>query len=482
MNQPKTSHWASLAAALGAAPAENLTDEPSSKTPVSEEKQEFVEPVVENQPIAAATQDADLSEPVAEDAPVTEEPAAEEAVAPPPTKRHWAGLAQSLGLPVERLFGKMEPAAAPPAPKPPAPKPPAPVAKQPEPVVKPPLPASSVIEKVMQEKPQPSHAESTARTIFDERNDSPDTEKRAASLFIQIDSPSKKQSEPTSDAPRNLLPGDEIFFDTGDYDLIDDMQDEPVATNYDRDDHEDDDDAPREVVSRQRSPRAERAPKVERSPERSAERASENSSDDDSEDSSEEATDESGAPRPRRRRRRRGRRRDPRTETTSAEEGADEDASTEATEVSAELEPTAKKSADSEEDSTESGGAPRRRRRRRRSRKADEGDTRKTPEVAAKRERVLTDVDFPEDDEDDDDDHTDASLDDVYDDADDDEDDEDQDLRRHRNIPSWLDAVTSIVELNIERHKTAPQHADRRSGGGGGGRRRRGGGRRPAAN
>ncbi|EAQ77913.1 hypothetical protein [Blastopirellula marina] len=458
MNQPKKSHWASLAAALGAAPAENLNDEPSSETPEVEELQDHVEPAAEKQESCEAPEIVETPEPVAEIASPVEEPAieaeapeetaeAEEPVAiAPPTKRHWAGLAQSLGLPVERLFGKAAPVETPAPAKPSTPKPPAakPVAKKPE-------PKPSVVEKELTEKAVPSRAESTARTMFEERPDSPETEKRAASLFIQIDSTTKKSSESNSDAPRNLLPGDEIFFDTGEYDLIDDMKDEPDTSNYDRDDHEDDnDDAPREVVARKRAPKEEAAS--------------------DDETGTEEATDESGSPRPRRRRRRRGRRRDSRSETTTAEEGAEEETSTESTEVAAELEPTAKKSSDSDDDS-ESTGAPRRRRRRRRSRKADEGEARKTPEVSAKRE--LTDVDFPDDEDDDD-----TSISDVYDD----DDDDDQDMRRHRNIPSWLDAVTAIVELNIERHKTAPQHSDRRSGGGGGGRRRRGGGRRPAAN
>ncbi|TWT34477.1 hypothetical protein [Blastopirellula retiformator] len=422
MNQPKKSHWASLAAALGAAPAENQSEEPSSEAPAPEQTQEVQQPTAEVVDEGEAAETVEISEPVAE-APVLEEPAEEEAPVEeevaeepaPPTKRHWAGLAQSLGLPVERLFGNSEPAPQPPAAKKPAPKP----APKPQP--------AAAIEKELTEKPEPSPAESTARSLFDERDESPESEKRAANLFIQIDSSSKKSSDPAPET-RNLIPGDEIFFETGDYDLIEDMTDEPEPV--DEDDDHDDEPAPR---SRKRK------------------------------EASDE--DESGAPR-RRRRRRRGRRRE-RSETTSEEDGSDEPQG-EATEVAAELEPAAKEASSSEsgdEEGSESSGAPRRRRRRRRSRKADDGEPRaKSSESAPKRE--LTDVDFPGDE--------DASLDDVYDD------DDDHDMRRHRNIPSWLDAVTSIVDMNIERHKTAPAHVERRSGGGGG-RRRRGGGRRPAA-
>lgn len=413
MTQPKKSHWASLAAALGAAPTENLTEEPSSEAPAEEEIQEIAEPAAEVIEVAETTETVEISEIVAE-APAEPEVVEEPAAVAPPTKRHWAGLAQSLGLPVERLFGKAEPVAQ-------APVKQAPVAEAPKKAE--PKPEPPEVEKAFVEKPAPTRAESTARSLFEERSETPESEKRAASLFIQIDSSSKKSTEPAVEQPRNLIPGDEIFFDTGDYDLIEDMKDEPESS-YDDDDLDDE-----PIVRKERT------------------------------ESSEDATEESGAPR-RRRRRRRGRRRDSRSESTSGDEEANED---EAAEISAELEPSAKEENASEEEG-ESSGAPRRRRRRRRSRKADEGEARKPDEAAPKRE--LTDVDFPGDE--------DASL-------DDDDDDDDHDMRRHRNIPSWLDAVTSIVDMNIERHKTAPQHVERRSGGGGG-RRRRGGGRRPAAN
>ncbi|MFI4874323.1 MAG: hypothetical protein ACIALR_03265, partial [Blastopirellula sp. JB062] len=104
MNQPKKSHWASLAAALGAAPSENLSDQPSSDAPVADDSQETEAPAEEKNENLAASAEDETAGPVAEleSEAETEEPAAEVQ----PTKRHWAGLAQSLGLPVERLFGK----------------------------------------------------------------------------------------------------------------------------------------------------------------------------------------------------------------------------------------------------------------------------------------------------------------------------------------------------------------------------------------
>jgi hypothetical protein len=196
-----------------------------------------------------------------------------------------------------------------------------------------------------------------------------------------------------------------------------------------------------------------------------------------------EEGDDRGRPR-RRRRRRRGRGRE------EARTGADDDREDRSPEADDELSLSRDVDEIGEEEEEREGEAAgeegerparRRRRRRRRGDKPKEAEERVASRAGSNGESGQRDVEEEDEDENEDEDKEPAGLRDDGHDEDEDDDDDESPRNVHKNIPTWSEAISVMVETNLLSRKNAPSRPSgpRERGRGGRGRGRGGsGGRR----